>query len=265
MNFFKLILILCMSIYMNDAKRIYLYGETHGETANNFRKEKWREYLKNEIEFLSEGCPYNPLKSQEQLDNEDQFMIENQYEFMIDNLDLLEFQINFTRSQILFFITITTSKEEYQEFKKQLQNFQKSHYDYPLVKLPYDYTTGKEKAKQLFYEHWEIFTNMTADRLHVWRDFKIDLEKDKQDNLEILHQFKMILSIFRNLHMAKVIANKYFIAINSKKDLHVHLGEDHRLPVIELLQTLYKIPEENIHSKYLKQTESDNPIENSKK
>jgi hypothetical protein len=173
---------------------------------------------------------------------------------------LLEFQINFTRSLILFAITTATSEEYYRENKELLQTFQKSHYDYPLVKLPYDYTTGKEKAKQLFYEHWEIFTNMTADRLHVWRDFKIDLEKDKQDNLEILHQFKMILSIFRNLHMAKVIANKYFIAINSKKDLHVHLGEDHRFPVIQLLQTLYKIPEENIHSKYLKQTKADNPI-----
>lgn len=257
MNFFKLILILCMSIYINDAK-IYLYGETHGETANNIRKESWKKYRNGEIEFLSEGSPYNPLKSQEEYDNEDKFMIDNQEKFMIDNLDLLEFHINFTKCQILFAIATATSEKDYQDYKKHLRNVQKSNYDNPLVELPDHYTAGIKKAKELFYKHWEFFTNTTADGL--WRDFKIDLEKDKLDNLKILQKFDWILYQFRNLHMAQVIAKKYRYAENPKKDLYVYLGNNHRDPVEKLLQTLHKILKENIHSEYLEKTEHDNPF-----
>jgi hypothetical protein len=247
MNFFKLTLIvLYLATYVNGAKKIYLFGEQHGNTGNKIRQESWEKYERGEIEYLCDGSL--TLKTREDFNRQQQFMID---------WHLGHIFYSFKRSQFLFWIASFGDAENYQGFKNKLKVFQTSNKDKTMVDLPDCPTDGIKKAKELFYQHWKYFTEIAANNdtgleIKEWRNFHINLEKDKYENFQIMKQCEDLLTTFRNLLMAQKIANKFK---QSKKDVYVHLGEDHRVPVEKHLRNVYKIPENNLQSNFLKETQ----------
>jgi len=254
-----------MAIYVNGTQ-IYLFGEQHGNTANAIRQKSWEKYKRGEIEYLCEGSP--PLESREDFNRQQQFMIDSDY--------LIHLHYSFKKSQILFFIA-SAGEEMYQENKNQLKAIQTFNNDENMIDLPDSSTHGIEEAKKLFYPHWKSFTDMAAPPKDVTglefieafvfyfvlsRNIQIDLEdtseKDKFENFEVFQQFDVILNQLRNLHMAQKIANKYK---QSKKDVYVHLGELHRIPVETILRNFYQISKKVLQSKFLTETRTLNPWE----
>lgn len=139
---------------------------------------------------------------------------------------------------------------------KFLKDYQRNQEE-DIINLPNSWETGRGTAKKLFYERWHCFRNTAANKfwfLEGWRNYKLPNYNNPEKIREDLDYFQIILDQFRNLSWAQKIAKKFK---ESKKDLHVHFGENHRKPIENMLQTFHHIPKEQIYSEYLEDTKID--------